>query len=309
MYLRRAVVVLLVACPLLTLAQPAPRASRRPEVRVERPAVDATGLLRYPLRMVADANAHKLAIAVEVNGKPTITETYSLPPGSEGKALVLLLDGARQQSFDVLQQRGVGVRFLISIDGQLAETLSLDQIVELHATTDGMSHLQMSPDASPAEKRPAKKAVARTEDYFFCPETYQGQCYQEYMDCLYTPPEEECDPGKNPGCENACQDQYDACVFGEYRRQWNEEIEEPLYQDGYEDCGWYPWWAVVGHKWEKWWTKKTWRTVEERYCPTTGQTYQHVLSESVEYKWCYKETSFGCPDDSGGTYMGGECHL
>ena len=309
MFLTRLVAVLLAVCPLIAFAQPEPRASRRSEARVERPAVDAIGFLRYPLRGLVDANAHKLAIAVEVNRKPTITETYSLPPGSAGKALVLLLDGARQQSFAFLQQRGVAVRFLISIDGQPAETLSLAQLVDLHAATTGLSRLQMSPDPTPTEKRPVEKPVVRTEDYFFCPENYQGQCYQEYLDCLYTPPEEECDPGKNPGCENACQDAYDACVFGTYVRQYNEEIEEPLYQDGYEDCGFYPWYQPIGHKWEKWWTKKTWRTVEERYCPTTQQTYQHVLSESVEYKWCYKETDAGCDGDGGGTYMGGECKL
>ncbi|HYC59301.1 MAG TPA: hypothetical protein VEK79_07015 [Thermoanaerobaculia bacterium] len=309
MIIRRFAVVLLAVCPLVVSAQLEPRAARRPEIRAERPPIEATGFIRYPLTALADANAHKLAITVEVNGKPTIIEAYSLPPGSDGKALVLLLDGARQQSFDALRERGVGVRFLISIDGGPAEALALDRIIELDATTRGLPRLQISPDAVSAEKRPVEKRVVRTDDYFFCPETYQGQCYQEYLDCLYTPPEEECDPGKNPGCENACQDAYDACVFGTYVRQWNEEIEEPLYQDGYEDCGFYPWYQIIGHKWEKWWTKKTWRTVEERYCPTTQQTYQHVLSESVEYKWCYKETDAGCEDDSGGTYMGGECKL
>jgi hypothetical protein len=307
MVIRRLAVVLLAVCPLILSAQPEPRANRRAAERIERPAIEAIGFIRYPLRTLVDANAHKLAVAVVVHGKPTISETYSLPPGSVGKALVLLLDGARRQSFDVLRDRGVDVRFTISLDGKIAETLTLAQFLELDKAATGLARLQMSPDPAPTEKHP-QKPVVRTEDYFFCPENYQGQCYSEYLDCLYTPPEEECDPGKNPGCEHACDDAYDACVSGTYVRQWNEEIEEPLYQDGYEDCGFYPWYQIVGHKWEKWWTKKTWRTMEERYCPTTQQNYQYVVSESVEYKWCYKETGLGC-DGDGGTYMGGECKL
>lgn len=309
MFLTRFAAVVLAVCPLVALAQPEPRPTRRPEVAVERPAMEDAGFIRYPLRTLVDGSAHKLAIAVEVNGKLTIIERYSLPPASAGKALLLLLDGARQQSFDALRERNVDVRFNISIDGRPVETLTLDQLLELHATTSGLPRLQMSPDAVPAataETRPKEKRVARTEDYFFCPENYSGECYDRYMNCLYGEPQEECDPGKNPGCETRCQDEYDACTFGTFVRRWDEEIEEKIYQDGYI-CGYYPWYEFVNYRWNKFWTKKTWRTMEERYCPTTQQNHQYVVSESVEYKWCYEETDSGCTD--AGEYMGGECKL
>lgn len=286
-----------------TLSAQLPDVERRAG-RVVEDAPPIFAMLRMPLpAAVLDGREH--AVGVELHDGDLIivrTETHRVAPLSKPAALRLRLQGLTpavlQKTPHEMHDR---LRFHVTVDGKDSGLFTVREMLAMDRQARGM------PQAAPAgaenrTQRPSQISTDAIQNHhyygFTCPNS--EECWTEYDYCSGG-----CDynnPGMYDLCQQICSSNLDICAGGQKSNRHVVETEFPDTLAVANECVCDPvsYILTLGlncFKYNSYFRRDLFQVYENRYCPSSGQTFQNVLVEDwEEVQFCYDKLDYdnGC---------------